>query len=199
MTTTYTGPAADGRADRVAKGPAGALRQRLRGLRQAYAPHEHRPLGGYALSMTTYTGLVAGLATAVRATGRPLPERPDPADVLLISVATHKLSRLLAKDAVTSPLRAPFTRYQEPIGHAEVAEEVRAEQGTTGHALGELLSCPFCLAMWIATSFTGGLVLAPRVTRLAATAFTAVAVSDFLQLAYGMAKKAADGPPDNEE
>jgi hypothetical protein len=150
--------------------------------------------------MSTYAALVAGLAAAVRASGRPLPERPAAADVLLISVATHKLSRLVAKDAVTSPIRAPFTRYREPIGHAEVAEEVRAEQGTAGHAIGELLSCPFCLAMWIATGFTGGLVLAPRVTRLAATAFTAVAASDFLQLAYGIAKNAADGPsrPDDE-
>jgi hypothetical protein len=109
---------------------------------------------------------------------------------------------MLAKDAVTSPLRAPFTRYREPIGHAEVAEDVRAEHGSAGHAVGELVSCPFCLAMWIATAFAGGLVLAPRATRLAATALTAVAASDFLQLAYGVAKDAADSPrradPDQE-
>jgi hypothetical protein len=171
------------------------LRRRLSRIRRSYAPHEHRPLGGYAVSMSAYATMVAGIAGAVRASGRPLPERPPVGDIVLISLATHKLSRLLAKDAVTSPLRAPFTRYREPIGHAEVAEDVRAEHGTTGHAVGELLSCPFCLAMWVATLFTGGLVLAPRATRLATTALTAVAVSDFLQLAYGTAKRAADGPP----
>jgi hypothetical protein len=47
--------------------------------------------------------------------------------------------------------------------------------------------------VWVATGFTGGLVLAPRLTRLAATAMTAVAVSDFLQMAYSMAKEAAEG------
>jgi hypothetical protein len=182
--------------------PMDGLRRRFRRLRRSYAPHEHRPLGGYSLSMSAYGAMVAGIAGAVRASGQPLPERVPAGDVVLLSVATHKLSRMLAKDAVTSPLRAPFTRYREPIGHAEVAEDVRAEHGSAGHAVGELLSCPFCLAMWIATAFAGGLVLAPRVTRLAATALTAVAASDFLQLAYGMAKDAADSPrradPDQE-
>jgi hypothetical protein len=163
----------------------------LRRLRRAYAPHEHRPLGGYVLTLTGYAGVVAGLAAAVHRSGRTVPERPALGDVLLISVATHKLSRLLAKDSVTSPLRAPFTRYQEPSGHSEVNEEVRAEEGSPGHAIGELVSCPFCLAMWVATGFTGGLVLAPRLTRQVASAFTAVAISDFLQLAYGAAKRAA--------
>jgi hypothetical protein len=167
---------------------------KVRGMPREYAPHEHRPLGGYSLSMSAYAATVAGIAAAIRASGRPLPERASAGDVALISIATHKLSRMIAKDAVTSPLRAPFTRYREPIGHAEVAEEVRAEHGTARHAVGELLSCPFCLAMWIATGFTGGLVLAPRATRLVATALTAVAGSDFLQMAYGAAKRVADPP-----
>ena len=173
------------------------LRKRVGRVRRAYAPHEHRPLGGYTLSISAYSAMVAGIAAGIRASGRPLPERPSAGDVLLISVATHKLSRILAKDAVTSPIRAPFTRYQRPSGHAEVAEEVRAELGTARHAIGELLSCPFCLAMWIATGLTGGLVLAPRATRLVATALTSVAASDFLQLAYGAAKDTASAPPAN--
>lgn len=180
-------------------GIAGRVRRGVNRLRQAYAPEEHRPLGGYLLSMSGYAGMTAALAAAIRISGRPLPERPPGADVLLISVATHKLSRLLTKDAVTSPLRAPFTRYREPVGHAEVAEEVRARHGSTGHAVGELLSCPFCIAMWVATLFTGGLVLAPRATRLVATGLTAVAVSDFLQLAYGAAKSAAEQPEQSSD
>jgi hypothetical protein len=56
-----------------------------------------------------------------------------------------------------------------------------------------LLSCPFCLAVWVATGLTGGLVLAPRLTRLVATALTAVAASDFLQMAYATAQQAAEG------
>jgi hypothetical protein len=94
---------------------------------------------------------------------------------------------------VTSPLRAPFTRYDKPIGSGEVMEQVRDQGSGTRHAIGELLSCPFCLAVWVATGLTGGLVLAPRTTRLVATALTAVAASDFLQMAYAVAQQAAEG------
>jgi hypothetical protein len=167
-------------------------RQSLQRLAQRYAPHEHRPLAGYLRAMGVYGMVTAGLAGMVRATGRPLPERPSGGDVVLLSIATHKLSRLLAKDAITSPLRAPFTRYQEPIGAAEVAEEVADVHNPTRHAMGELLSCPFCLAVWVATGLTAGLVLAPRATRLVATTFTAVAASDFLQLAYTAARNGAE-------
>jgi hypothetical protein len=172
----------------------GAIRARLVGLRRAYAPHEHRPLDGYVVAMGAFGALAASLAAAAKVTGRPVPERPAVADVVLISVATHKLSRLLAKDSVTSPLRAPFTRYNEPGGAAEVNEEVRDQGSSVRHSIGELITCPFCLAVWVATGLTGGLVLAPRLTRLASTALTATAASDFLQMAYSMAKEAADAP-----
>ncbi|MEU6021567.1 DUF1360 domain-containing protein [Micromonospora sp. NPDC048871] len=169
------------------------LKQKVNRLRQAYAPHEHRPLGGYLAAMGTYAGAAGAIAALVRATGRTVPERPATSDVVLLSIATHKLSRLLSKDAVTSPLRAPFTRYDHPIGSGEVMEQVRDSGSSTRHAIGELLSCPFCLAVWVATGFTGGLVLAPRLTRLVATALTAVAASDFLQMGYAMAQQGAEG------
>jgi hypothetical protein len=171
----------------------GTVRDRLAGLRRAYAPHEHRPLDGYVAAMGAFGVLAAALGAAAKVTGRPVPERPATADVVLISIATHKLSRLLAKDSVTSPLRAPFTRYTEPGGAAEVNEEVRDQGSSVRHAIGELITCPFCLAMWVATGLTGGLVLAPRLTRLTATALTATAASDFLQMAYSKAKESAEG------
>jgi hypothetical protein len=160
---------------------------------QAYAPHEHRPLNGYLVAMGAFGVLSAALAAATKITGRPLPERPAVTDIALVSIATHKLSRLMAKDAVTSPLRAPFTQYAEPAGAGELNEEVRDQGSSVRHGIGELLTCPFCLAVWVATGLTGGLVLAPRLTRLAATALTATAVSDFLQMGYDVAKNAAEG------
>jgi hypothetical protein len=166
---------------------------RVARLRQAYAPHEHRPLGGYLVAMGTYGGVIGALAGLVRLTGKPVPTRPAPGDVVLLSIATHKLSRLLSKDTITSPLRAPFTRYDRSIGTGEVMEQVRDEGSGTRHAVGELLSCPFCLAVWIATGLTGGLVLAPGLTRLVSTALTAIAASDFLQLAYATAQRVAEG------
>jgi hypothetical protein len=172
-----------------------SVRDRLTHLRRAYAPHDHRPLDGYLVTMGAFGALAASLAAAAKLTNRPVPERPATADVVLVSIATHKLSRLLAKDSVTSPLRAPFTRYAEPGGSAEVNEEVRDQGSSIRHSIGELVSCPFCLAVWVATGLTGGLVLAPRLTRLAAVTLTATAASDFLQMAYSMAKEAAEGGP----
>jgi hypothetical protein len=161
---------------------------------RAYAPHDHRPLGGYLRSMATLAVGTAGLAGLMKVTGRQLPERPAPADVVLLSIATHKLSRLLTKASVTSPLRAPFTRYVGPASDGELHEQVRDDGGTTRHAIGELATCPFCMAVWAAATLAGGLVLAPRATRWAATVMTAVAASDFLQHAYAAAQRGERQP-----
>ena len=110
---------------------------------------------------------------------------------MLVACATHKLSRLIAKDAVTSPIRAPFTQFAGPSGDAELAEEVRGDG--VKHAVGELITCPFCLAQWIASGFVFGLIFAPRATRLAAATMTAVAGSDFLQLTYAWGQRKAEG------
>jgi hypothetical protein len=173
-----------------------SLREQAARIGRAYAPRQRRPLGGYLTSMAAYTAMAAALAGAVRASGRTLPDRYSSGDVLLLAAATHKLSRLLTKEAVTSPLRAPFARYAGPAGNAELHEYVRADVSPTRHAVGELVTCPFCMAVWVATGLGAGLVVAPRATRLAATILTAVAGSDFLQLAYAAAQRAAGGGPE---
>src|SRR3954471_15515105 len=143
---------------------------------------EHRPLAGYAvLSGAFAAALVAGLATARR------PERLAVQDLVLGGIATHKLSRLIAKDKVTGFLRAPFTRFQEKAGHGEVEE---APRGTgLRYATGELLVCPYCLAQWIAGGFAVGYVYAPRTTRLLAGLWTIHAVADGAQIAYSAAEQ----------
>ncbi len=60
------------------------------------------------------------------------------------------------------------------------------------NTIGELLSCPFCIAQWVATGYAVGLVFAPRATRLAGAAMTAVAASDWLQLAYAKLMKSVE-------
>lgn len=157
---------------------------------EAYSPDEDRPLGAYLGGMALYSGLVAGFGVLARAQRRQLP-CPSPFEVVLIATATHKLSRLVAKESITSAIRAPFTRYQGVSGPAELSEEVRGHG--VRHAVGELLTCPFCLAQWTATSFAFGLIFAPRATRLVTTTLTAVAGADFLQLGYAWAQHKAEG------
>jgi hypothetical protein len=56
--------------------------------------------------------------------------------------------------------------------------------------LGELLICPYCLDVWTATAFLGGLVAAPRPTRWIASVFAVVGAADALQVAYAKAESA---------
>ena len=165
------------------------VRHRLSEEQHAYAGDEDRPLASYGAAMAIYTSVVGLAALAVRRSGRPLPERLGAGDILLVAAATQKVSRLLTKHPVTSPLRAPFTRFQGTSGEAELAEEVRG----TGvrHAVGELLTCPFCLSQWTATGMVFGLVLAPRATRLFASLFTSLTTADMLQFAYDRVQQEA--------
>ena len=150
---------------------------------------EERPLGGYAVLLGTYLAVVLSLGLVVRRRRR-LPGRPAAADLALVAVATHKVARMLSKDSVLAAVRMPFTRFEGPAGAGEVNESVRGKG--LRHAVGELLTCPFCLAQWVATGFTFGMLLAPRATRQVASVFCAVTASDYLQLAYAAAEKKAE-------
>ncbi|GAB3202209.1 DUF1360 domain-containing protein [Geodermatophilus arenarius] len=173
------------------------IRRWARTQGREYTQGEPRPLAGDLGAMGVYLGLVSAGAAAVRASGRELPDRIPPGDAVLLAVATFRLARRIAKDPVTAPLRAPFTAFQGPSGHAEVAEEVR-EHGGVKHAVGELLTCPFCLAQWVATGLVFGYAAAPRATRLAAFTMTLVAGSDVLQFVYDAIQNGALEPSPRE-
>ena len=165
------------------------LTERVVQEEEAYRHGEDRPLRSYAALMGAY-GLLVTTGGVVLRRRRSLPERIEPGDLALISVATHKLSRRVTKDSVTSPLRAAFTRYSGRSGPAELSEEVRGSGGRK--AVGEMLTCPFCVGQWIATGFMFSLVLAPRATRMAASVLCATSAADFLQFAYATAERHAE-------
>lgn len=112
------------------------------GMFAGYAD-EHRPLLSYAAFVALFNALFAWFLLVTRRGDRRLPDHFGIGDLLLLTVATHKLSRLLAKDWVTSFLRAPFVRYKRSSRPGEVEEEPRG--AGLRLALGELLTCPFCL------------------------------------------------------
>jgi hypothetical protein len=150
-----------------------------------YSPNEHRPLPGYA-TLTAAFGVAfgSGLAGVAR---RGFPERVGAGDLALLGVATHKLSRLIAKDKVTSFVRAPFTRYEGDGGPGEVEETPRG----TGLqlAVGELLVCPYCLSQWVSAGLLTSFALAPRATRFVAAVYAVQAASDALQIAYKLGEE----------
>jgi len=140
------------------------------------------PLPSYAALAGAFNLILALFLLIARKSGRPLPERIEARDLALLGVATHKLSLLLAKDAITSPLRAPFTELEEKRSPKSLDEKPRGEG--LRRSLGELLTCHFCIGQWVASFFTYGLVFAPAVTRLVASIFTVVAISDHLHQTY---------------
>jgi hypothetical protein len=153
-----------------------------------HSPGQERPLGGYAVLTGSFALAAGAFAAWLHSSGRDVPDRIAPGDLALVAVATHKASRLIAKDRVMSIVRAPFTRFQDDAGPSEVDEAARG----TGlrRAIGELLVCPYCLGMWIAAAFSAGLLVAPRPTRWTAAVFATLFASDVLQMAYAKAEEA---------
>jgi hypothetical protein len=148
---------------------------------------EEPPLGGYAALLAVYSTAMLGALQTVRTRDCAPLEEVSVGDFVLLALATHKLSRLITKDSVTSPLRAPFATFEEATGASEVSEKPRG--AGLQRALGELVTCPMCVAPWVGGALAFGLLLRPRTTRLVTTTFAAVAVSDFLQQAYAAAKE----------
>jgi len=175
------------------------VRRWARTQKQEYTNGEPRPLGADLGAMGVYVGLVGAAVAAIRVSGRELPTRIPLADAVLLTIGTFRLARRIAKDPVTSPLRAPFARFQGASGEAELAEDLRVEHGWK-HAVGELVTCPFCLAQWVGTAFVFSYVAAPRATRLAALTMTMVAGSDVLQFAYdALQTSVTGGGPEDDQ
>lgn len=153
-------------------------------LKRAYAtysPEKEIPIGSYAALMALY-GLHLG-AFVRWASRRRLPKLL-PTDFILLALATHKLARIVARDWVTIPLRAPFTTYDGPQSGGEVSESVRGSG--VRQALGSLLTCPFCTGPWVAAPLVYAWAASPKLGRLVASIFGAVTVSDFLHRGYAL-------------
>jgi hypothetical protein len=153
---------------------------------QGYTDQRDWPLRPYALMVGAYSGLMLGVVRTGARRSLQLSAR----DLLLLGVATHKLSRIITKDAVTSPLRAPFTRYNENLGYGEVQEESRRD-GVFG-GVGDILSCNYCADPWVGAGLLSGLIWAPRVTRLLTELFTSIAAADFRHGIYEVLRTRAN-------
>lgn len=131
-----------------------------------------RPLPEYATLVTAFSAALGGFLVLGR---NRVPERIGLGDLARVGVASYKIGRLVAKDEVTSWVRAPVTRDEE-------AQE--PEREGMARALGELVTCPYCIGLWVSAGLTAALAVRPRETRLVTTVFAAQAVADFLNAAF---------------
>lgn len=54
-----------------------------------------------------------------------------------------------------------------------------------------LLTCPFCISVWLATLGIFGMIVFPRATRMVCSALAAVATSDLMQFGHSLLDQAA--------
>lgn len=135
-----------------------------------------RPLPEYATLAGVFSTALAGFVVLGRSR---LPQRIPLDDLVRVGLASYKIGRLVAKDDVTSWVRAPVTRDEEAL---------EPEREGMARALGELVTCPYCIGLWISAGLTAALALRPRETRLVTTVFGAQAVADFLNAAFVRAR-----------
>jgi hypothetical protein len=147
---------------------------------------EEQLLAEYASLLGFFIASVAVLTGIAMEKDR-LPRRFRLLDLALLGIATHKMSRIVAKDRITGILRAPFVSYVRGSGAGEGEEEPRGRGFQRG--IGHLISCPYCMAPWCATALGFGLLFAPRVTRFFTGILVSVTASDFLHRAYTRMKQ----------
>jgi hypothetical protein len=143
------------------------------------ATESRPPYEAYA----TITGAFAALLAGAGALGRALDRDPQcqtPLDLAVLAAATFKAARTVARDEVTSFLRAPFVR-----GHAHSGEdEEPVPTGGFDQAVGELVTCTRCVGTWTAAALASTQILAPRFGRLLTWSLGAAALNDFLQAGF---------------
>jgi hypothetical protein len=117
-----------------------------------------------------YAGLAGAFlaclaASARRASGRDIPL----SDVVRIGLASYAIGRIVARDRIMVFLRASFTS-------GEAAQQPRGDGFM--RVLGELVTCPHCLALWISAGLSTTHDRFPRQTRMVTTIFAAHVVAD---------------------
>ena len=151
---------------------------------------EEMPTRDYATLVAAFNAALAAAFLARKCSREPLPERIEAQDLILFALSTQKLSRVITKGKVTTAIRAPFTEIEGKGGAGELEERPRGRG--LRRAIGELLTCPFCIGTWIASGFVYGALFSPRATRTVASIFAVSGVADFLQQLYVKAQDMND-------
>jgi hypothetical protein len=126
----------------------------------------------YLTLMGLFVGLFVALTAREGKRGRRSPAPIRPFDVALLALATFRLARIVAFDPITEPVRAPVARDTE--------EGPEPKGRGVQRALGELISCPMCVGVWIGAALTYGLLWLPGPTRVFVAMFGAAGAAEAL-------------------
>jgi hypothetical protein len=147
---------------------------------------ERPPYRAYATIMGTFAAGLAGGGGLARLFDRN-PACRTPFDLVVLSAASFKASRTLARDDVTSFIREPFIR-----GEAHSGEDEEPVEGGMHQAIGELVTCSRCVGTWAAAGLAVTQILAPRFGRLLTWSLAAAGANDFLQAGFAALTEKVD-------
>lgn len=168
------------RLARMQTTPSGSVSQAPRRLSPERG-REKEPMGGYLVASALFAAATTfGLFQLRRRRGT-IP-KPDALDVFVLAVGTLRLSRLVSRDKVMSPVRAPFTEVERDSSNGTLRERARGSGAV--RTIGELLTCPRCTAMWAAGALCMTYFWAPDIGRSVGVVLSSAAVSDFANRAF---------------
>jgi hypothetical protein len=145
------------------------------------------PYEAYAAIVGVFVGGLGAAGVAARIFDRN-PACQTPLDFLVLSAASFKAARTLARDEVTSFLRDPFVE-----GDAHEGGEEPVESGDYRQAIGELVTCSRCVGTWAAATLATTQILMPRFGRLLTWSLAAAGANDYLQAGFAaLIEKAND-------
>jgi Protein of unknown function (DUF1360) len=144
------------------------------------------PYEAYAAITGVFVGGLGLAGLAARVLDRN-PACQTPLDFVVLSIASFKAARTLARAEVTSFLREPFVQ-----GDAHEGDEDPIESGDYRQAIGELVTCSRCGGTWAAAGLATTQILAPPFGRLLAWSLAAAGINDWLQAGFAALTKKAD-------
>ena len=140
---------------------------------------ERPPYTAYAQIAATFVGGLAAASWLAKVLERD-PPCDSALDFVVLAGATFKAARTIARDDVTSFVRAPFVEGEAGSGE----EEEPKQTGGLEQAIGELVTCTRCVGTWAAAGLTATQIVAPRFGRLLTWTLAAAAANDFLQTGF---------------
>ncbi|HEX2195271.1 MAG TPA: DUF1360 domain-containing protein [Candidatus Limnocylindria bacterium] len=131
------------------------------------------------------TGLITAFLTGVGVLGRgPYRDTTRLTDVTLTALAAHRIGRMLAYERVAEPIREPFTA---TVTDASGVDETVVARGTGMRwVIGELVSCPLCVATWASLALTAGRRFLPGPTQVLVRV---LAIAGLAELNYSVVER----------
>jgi hypothetical protein len=151
----------------------------------------------YAVFLLTYLVVWGLFFLSMRQMGESWPQQVSGIDLLLLSLASFRLTAIVTEEKVARSLRAPFCErivITKSDGTA-AEEEVPAGRGLR-RAAGEMILCPWCAGVWIATLLVFFWILLPGISRVVLLAFSVAAGGLLLEIMAKLMDRTRESLPE---